>query len=345
MIEEILPLNYYNELIGIVVDTTIIKLLIKKLIPDLSDIIEDKNDFLGDFIGNNFINRGLTNLFSNGMIDREVSLLIWDYLFIDGNIVLLKSFLAIYYYLSDIIINSEQSIECYNEIINKEVKNIKIDNEDFIYNLFFKNDNAISAMKLNEKRFNLSLQVADSLEEQNFEHVKSKVKLSYDTKLYNKQINKTLTCNKNWPYCISDTYFENVTRTVFYSVFHEINNKYLDNYFFPDKKNEEKVETHKEENVKKNIFEIRVERRPHYCSQIQNEIKSIEENNKEKENQKEIKENENTQLNYDNNKELKESGKINKLMHRASSRKDFADATKAIEQEIDMQINNVESTE
>ena len=35
------------------------------------------------------------------MIDKDISLLIWDYLFIEGNIVLLKSFLAIYYYLSD----------------------------------------------------------------------------------------------------------------------------------------------------------------------------------------------------------------------------------------------------
>lgn len=341
-----MPLNYYNELIGIVVDTTIIKLLIKKLIPDLSDIIEDKNDFIGDFIGNNFINRGLTNLFSNGMIDKEVSLLIWDYLFIDGNKVLLKSFLAIYYYLSDIIINGEQSIEFYNEVINKEVKKLKIDNEDFIYNLFFKNDDAISAMKLNEKRFYLSLQVADSLEEQNLEHVKSKVKLSYDTKLYNNQINKALTCNKKWPYCISDTYFENVTRTVFYSVFHEINNNYIDNYFFSDKINEEKKEKHKSKIVKNNIFEIRVERRPHYCSQIQNEIneiKSIEENNKEKENQKEIKDNKNNKINNDINKELKESGPINKLIHRAISRKDFSDVTKAIENEIDLQINNLEN--
>ena len=330
-------------MIGIVVDTTIIKLLIRKLIPDLSDIIEDKNDFIGDFIGNNFINRGLTNLFSNGMIDKEVSLLIWDYLFIEGNIVLLKSFLAIYYYLSDIIINGEQSIEFYNEVINKEVKKLKIDNEDFLYNLFFKNDNTISAIQLNEKRFNLSLQVADSLEEQNLEHVKSKVKLSYDSKLYNKQINKTLTCNKKWPYCISDTYFENVTRTVFYSVFHEINNKYIDNYFFSDKKNDEKTETHKKEIIKRNIYEIRLERRPHYCSQIQNEIKSIEEINKEKEKLEQKNENEKIKLNKDINKESKESGKINKLIHRAISRKDFVITTKAIEKEIDLQINNIEN--
>ena len=183
MIEEILPLNYYNEMIGIVVDTTTIKLFVNKFMPNLSPFLEEKKDFLGEFIGNNFISRGLTNLFSNGMIDKDLSLLIWDYLFIEGNKVLLKTFLAFYYYLSDITIKGEKSLEFYNEIITKEIKKIKINNEDFIFNLFFKDDNYFSKINLNEIRFNLSLQVADTLEEENIEHIKSKVRLNYDTKL------------------------------------------------------------------------------------------------------------------------------------------------------------------
>ena len=59
-------------MLGILVDTTIIKELVKKFMPKLSVRIEEKKDYLGDFIGNNFINRGLTNLFSNGMIDKEI---------------------------------------------------------------------------------------------------------------------------------------------------------------------------------------------------------------------------------------------------------------------------------
>ena len=35
-------------MIGILVDTTIIKLLVKKFLPNLSEIIEDKEDFAGD---------------------------------------------------------------------------------------------------------------------------------------------------------------------------------------------------------------------------------------------------------------------------------------------------------
>ena len=51
LIEEILPINYYNQLIGILVDTAILKILIKKLMPKLSAIIENNKDFDGHFIG------------------------------------------------------------------------------------------------------------------------------------------------------------------------------------------------------------------------------------------------------------------------------------------------------
>ena len=338
MIEEILPLNYYNEMIGIVADNTIIKLLVNKFIPNLSPFLEEKKDFLGDFIGNNFISRGLTNLFSNGMIDREISLLIWDYLFIEGNKVLLKTFLAFYYYLSDVIIKGEKSLEFYNKITTKEVKKIKINNEDFIYNLFFKDDNFISKMNLNEIRFNLSLQVADNLEEENIEHVKTKVRVNYE-KFYDKQMDKALTCNKKWPYCINDTYFENVNKTVLYSVFHESNNKYISNYFFPSDK--EKEEFHdKDIDDDDRMYQIKVERRPHYCTQIQKEIKikPLDNNIIENENDKYLKDNEDEKQKY-------EANKINRLYHRTATSKSFLDTTKVFEQKMDMQINNIKKDE
>ena len=330
-------------MIGIVVDTTIIKLFVNKFIPNLSPFLEEKQDFLGDFIGNNFISRGLTNLFSNGMIDRDISLLIWDYLFIEGNKVLLKTFLSFYYYLSDKIINGKKSLEFYNEIITKEIKNIKLNNEDFIFNLFFKNDNYISKMNLNEIRFNLSLQVGDSLEEGNIEHIKSKVRVNYDSKLYNKQMNKALTCNKNWPYCISDTYFENVSRTVLYTVFHEIDNKYIENYFFSN--NKEKKEIEKKENKENKFYKIKVERRPHYCSQSENEIKTLEENDIKNEIENKNNINDNEENKFEKEENLNELIKIKRLYERTSLNPNFIDATKVIEQKIDIEINNMEKNE
>ena len=57
LIEEILPINYYNQLIGILVDTTILKSLIKKFMPQLSNIIENDKEYDGNFIGDAFINK------------------------------------------------------------------------------------------------------------------------------------------------------------------------------------------------------------------------------------------------------------------------------------------------
>lgn len=326
-----MPLNYYNEMLGILVDTTIIKELVKKFMPKLSVRIEEKKDYLGDFIGNNFINRGLTNLFSNGMIDKEISLIIWDYLFLEGNKVLFQSFLAIYNYLSKIILSGEASIEFYNEIINNEIKKLNKNDEDFIYNLFFKFDKALSNNNFDEYRFDLSLKVADTIEEQNIEHVKSKVKLSYDKKLYDKQLNKIKTCDKKWPYCISDTYFENVTRTVFYTIFHEVNNKYIDDFFFSKKKNEEnKV------NKKQNYYNLRIERRPHYCNQIQNEININEE-------KKDIEEDKN-KIHLENKIDgEKEGSSINILLNRVASQRGYMKAAKEIGEKINININSLEN--
>jgi hypothetical protein len=118
LIEEILPINYYNQLIGILVDTAILKILIKKLMPKLSAIIENNKDFDGHFIGEIFINKILINLFVNKSIDNNISLLILDYLFLKGNKVIFQAFLSIYQYLSNSILNGEKSIENFNKTKN-----------------------------------------------------------------------------------------------------------------------------------------------------------------------------------------------------------------------------------
>ena len=85
---------------GIIADMTIINILLRNYFPKLIPFLEEKNDNYGDFIGNNFINTNLINLFTNGYFDKETSLLIWDLLFIDGNMVLIKAFLNPFMILS-----------------------------------------------------------------------------------------------------------------------------------------------------------------------------------------------------------------------------------------------------
>jgi hypothetical protein len=264
-------------MIGIIVDTNIIKELICKIMPQLGPILDDKNDFLGDIIGYNFINKGLTNLFSNGMLDEDLALLIWDYLFLEGSTVLIKAFLAIYSFLSDKIINGKKTLEYFTELVNEEIQNIKLDNDTFIYNLFFEYDKYLLDFDLNLLRYENSLILAENVEELNIEHLKTKIQLFYDKKFLVRQMGKTISCNKKWPYCINDTYFENVTKVFSYIVFKESDNKYINNYFFSEDHEKEK---NKEEEEKNNLdyYKIRIERRSHYCNEIQNEINK-EENN------------------------------------------------------------------
>ena len=93
---------------GIMADMQIIFDLMKLYMPQIYAIVQEKDEYCGDFIGNNVINQGLNNLFTNDMLNNDTSLLIWDLLFLEGNIVLFKSFLAIYACLSPILIKQEQ---------------------------------------------------------------------------------------------------------------------------------------------------------------------------------------------------------------------------------------------
>ena len=271
MIEEILPINYYNQLIGILVDTTILKMLIKQLMPKLSSIIENNKDYDGNFIGDIFINKLLINMFVSKSIDRDISLLIFDYLFLKGNKIIFQVFLSIYQFLQDIIIKEEKSIENFNKIINEDLKKLNIKNEAFIYDVFFKYEKIISKVNIDEKRNIFSVKIAQNLEDKNIEFIKSKVKLYYNSELYEKQMDKYLKCHKEWPYCINDSYFENVTRVIEHLSFSKSKINYVDNYFFANKQKIEKNKENPEEN-EQNHYNIVLERRPHYCIDIENQI-------------------------------------------------------------------------
>jgi hypothetical protein len=249
-------------LIGIEVDAEIIKELISKTMPQLYSIMEEQKKNYGDFLGNTFICRGLTNLFSYGMINKDLSLLIWDYLFIEGNIVLIKSFLAIYSFLSPKIIHGEKSLEYFNDLINNEIKKITLDNDEFIYELFFKNDKLLSSMNFSELRYNKVLKKAELLEQNNYNHIRTKLNVFYAPNLYKKEMDKISLCNKEWPYCLNDAFFQNYTQIVFYNIFQETDKKYIENYFFSGEKNQKKVIDEEDD---KKYYKIRIERRPHYC--------------------------------------------------------------------------------
>ena len=314
-------------------DMQVIFNILKELMPKVYEILEEKEENCGDFIGNNLINQGLNNLFTNDMLNNDTSLLIWDCLFLDGNITLIKSFLALYACLSPILLKSQRNIENFKKIIDVDLKNIKPDNEELINYLFIKQFE-FSENYINEERFKFSSQIAEAFENDTIDIIKSKLKISYDKQL-NVQLDKTLNCNKNWPYCVNDTYFENVTEIVFYTTLSKQKmGEYQENYFFDGLKlkNEKKMKEKKngENNIIINYnkkreegerYNISIERRPHYCTHASEEIN----NNKKNEEQiigNNIDINKEIQTNNDennNDKEKDKDKKINKINEQISN--------------------------
>ena len=283
LIEEILPLNYYNEMCGIIVDTEIINSIIRALIKPLGPIFDEKDEHSGNFIGNSFINRGLTNLFSGGLIDKELCLLIWDYLFLEGSSVLIRSYYAIYKNIYKLIIQANKNITIYNDIINTDVKKIKKDDINFKYNLFINNKINKALQDINGWRYRLSLEVEKSVDNNNIEFIKSKLKVSYS-----KMKRKEIKCNEKWPYCINDDYFIYVNKIINNIVLSEPRHKYIDNYFFDFTDNKEKNinnETNNKKSDEDEIYNLLIERRPHFCMLLQGTNNENNENKENKENE------------------------------------------------------------
>ena len=314
--------------------------------PKLYNIIQNNKDYDGNFIGDIFINKILVNLFINKAINKNISLLIFDYLFLKGNKIIFQAFLAIYQFLNDLIIKSEKSIESFNQIITEDLQKLDINNENFLFNLFFDYEKAISKTNIDEYREVLSFEIGQNIEDKNIEYIKSKVKLNYNSELYEKQMDKYLKCHKEWPYCINDSYFENVTRVIEHLSFGKGKTNYIDNYFFSEKPKKEKEKEKNNSKINQKIcYDIILERRPHYCSEIQEEINSIQ---KEKEKVKEKNSNENLEEN--NNKgnvnEINEEGKEKEIndkiefIKNSLSEENYLNISKMIEEKINGDIFN-----
>jgi hypothetical protein len=70
---------------GIITDTKIIIDLLIKYFPELEEIISEERMTI-----KNFINKWLITIFTNDF-KQELGYKIWDYLLLDGNIILFKS--------------------------------------------------------------------------------------------------------------------------------------------------------------------------------------------------------------------------------------------------------------
>ena len=249
---------------GIISDMSIITILIREFIPDLIPLFNEKTNNYSDFISNNFITTNLINLFTNKYIDENLSLFIWDLLFINGNLTLIRSFLGIYNFLAPSLIESNHSVEEFLSFVDNNLKKLKPDNEELLHYLFINDYNFIQN-EINEARFSLSSKLAKNISDS---YIEENNKKKNDRKLSDKK-----KCNKKWPICTCDNFKQK--NVIFFSVFRKKNNgKYIKDYFY-NKFNEDCKKEENNNNImdneEKNFDDLLIERRKHFCLDENNE--------------------------------------------------------------------------
>lgn len=281
LIEDILPINYYYEMTGIITDTKIIIRLIKKYFPELEKIIDTELMTI-----KNFINKWLITIFTNDF-QKELGYLIWDYLLLQGNIILFKSVFAIFSILKKRLLTQKNKEECLYPIFS-DTLDIDPRNKNLLFGLAIKNYD-INENYITKKRNAINPAVFDKIKKIN--------KNSYERKIKSKNV-ITKKCDEKWPICLgNDKMRSNPINRLNFIVFKMPNNtKYYKDYFYDEinnnninnihnnednniYNNKQKLGNKNEENKFNDTFNIITEREQHICCCLSGNNKSIKENN------------------------------------------------------------------
>ena len=279
------------------VDIYIITNFIKKYFPKIK--IFNNKMFENSIV--NFINKNLICLLTNDL-NEKTSLLIWDFIFLEGNIVIMKTFLAIINILKKdlLTIKSEEDLIPLKEILDK-TKDIKEDDLHLLQCLTIRHYEFTSEY-LDNIRYLSSISLAENLENGNLEQIQCKLRTNYSSRMNTMEKNYK-NCNKKWPYCLNDTYFETVTNILEYLVINQKNKcNIIENYFFNSVNNNKNDNNQNKKNCDEDYYDIALERRPHYCSEI---IKDIEKERNINKEEKKINNNE------EENNNIEENGILN----------------------------------
>ncbi|MCQ2819042.1 MAG: TBC domain-containing protein [archaeon] len=273
-------MNYYWDLAGIIIDCKLVTLLLSKYIPDLY-IYFKKNKF--DLTVNNFIHKWLVCLFTQSF-DMNVSDIILDYFFIEGNIVLIKSCLGVFSVLRKELLKMTDFEDFYS-LLNTKTLDIK-DPGIILYFLSvrkFEFDNDF----LDKCREELAPPIlADLKEEKRKKILRAKKQKKLNPKLFvvNGMTFRTLRpCNPNWPFCWYDNSFQDVPQYLILSGHNKpfIKPYIMDDYYYykvnkyPDERNKGI-----DEYFISGDKDVLCERKKHFCDDkklIDNSIAMLEE--------------------------------------------------------------------
>ena len=252
IMEKILSIIYYSELVGIVVETTIIENLISFYFPKLQEYFINNNF---NVPLRNFIHKWMVGLFTQ-TLSPEMVYTFFDFLFLDGRDLLIKNSLFIISFIHDKLIKNN-NIEFMYNIFNEGLLKI----HDIKTMIYFLEQNKLKNIDKYRKQLEKSI-ISKVKEEAGLNSNEEKKKNRIESLK-----EKGIICNPNWPTCLYDDYTQNVIDVLVLKenkLPYIINDYYyIKNDNYPDNKLYGIYKNNKE--TLSLVKEVLVERHKHIC--------------------------------------------------------------------------------
>ena len=191
IMENILNLLYYQELTGIIIETTLIETLIDYYLPELNKFILEKEFAITN---SNFIHKWIVCLFSQ-TLKPEMVYTLFDFFFIDGSISVIKTCIFILTSIQQEVLSQETFGDIYS--IFTDIENKVTNPKNLIFFICQKKFN-LTKNDLKTYRRLLQVPIVNKIKDG---ELKSGVRRTAEEKkaLLKK---KNIYCNPNWPFCL-----------------------------------------------------------------------------------------------------------------------------------------------
>ena len=328
IMEEILPITYYSQLVGIVVETTMVENMLGLYFPELYKFIVDSNF---NIPLRNFIHKWMVCLFTQNLSPEMVYTFL-DFFFLEGRDLIIKNSLFIFSCIHDKLIKNNDFEYMYN-IFNVGTLNIH-DIHTMIYFLDEKKFD-INSECIEICRKKLEIPIIAKLKEESLEE--------YDSKFEDRKKNlqsKGIYCNTNWPTCMYDDYNSKIIDVL---ILKERKSPYViqDYYYIKNDKyvdiNIAGVDDYLEYKNKTNpkIKDVLIERHKHVCDNeilVDNAKILIDDDYKQ----------EDLDLDSDNDEE---NNKENEIYDKLKNAEEFDNVVKEIKKELSKKIKPMKINE
>ena len=317
IIEKILPLFYYSDLAGIIIETTIIDTFISFYLKKFYDSLLENNFKLSL---NNFIHKWMVSLFAQALSPEMVYTFL-DFFLLEGETCLYKGALFIMVVMQNIIFEQKNMCEF-----------------EHIFNLFNEAPSHIHDPRnliffLTEKKFEISEKeiklYTDKLKSPVLNKLKEEMRASYKKQCIERRKSlkkKNINCNPIWPTCLYDNYNHIVVE---YVILKENKNPFIINDYYYIK-NQGGVNTMNnidelDHNTNKEVI---IERHKHICDDMKlvNTSKNLIENLSKR------------TVNFENffEKKSKENDDTNRIYGELKGSKDFDKVIEEIKDDLKM---------